>query len=155
MLSNLRLIIVGICLTLMACAQQPMPTINLQTEGWQLWFGQALWQPPKDRPRVAGDILLALHSNGDRFIELTKTPVVIFSAQTHGQQWSLSTIDRDRAVRGRGQPTERFVWFYLPQYLADKSALPSGWEVSDQGDMVDFSNPKTGETIRLVLDRAL
>ncbi len=154
---NFRLLLLGL-LFLISCSQNiTMPTVDLQQAGWQVWTGQALWQPPGNKPRIAGDMLISLHQNGDRYIELIKGPVAVFSAQTHADHWSLKLIDRGDAYAGNGNPPKRFVWFYLPEMIRQQGQKPlKHWQVNfPDANTIVLHNKASGEAITLVLDQAL
>ena len=145
-------------LFLLGCSQNmPMPVVDFDQPGWQVWTGQALWQPPGDTPSVAGDILISLHESGDRFIELIKGPVAVFSAQTHSKFWWLKLIDRGDAYSGKGKPPARFIWFYLPELVDqcdDKSV--KHWQVEyPNAETLVLTNKLSGEKITLVMDQAI
>lgn len=150
------------CLLLVAfilasCAQQPLPQVDLQNSNWQVLRGQASWQPAGDRPRIAGDVLIATDNAGNSYIEFSKTPVAIFTAQIHNSRWALNMIASSATHHGRGTPPKRFIWFYVPDFVMKHTPLPdSNWSFEyKSGDTVILKNPKTGENIRLVMDSPL
>lgn len=143
-------------LLLCQCASRPitMPVVDLDHPDWQIWTGQTRWQPPKGAPAVSGDIILARNLSGDVFIQLEKSPVTLFSAQTNQNLWRLKTIQSDKAYSGRGKAPKQFIWFYLPSLLAKQAPLTlKHWQIHEHtDDFLSMSNTRTGESIRLALD---
>lgn len=135
-----------------ACATaRPMPEIDLASDGWKVWTGQALWQPPGDRPRVAGELMVARHSSGDVMVSFAKPPLPIFTAQTADRVWRLDVAGQ-KSYGGSGRPPRRFVWFSLPEILEGRPA-PKKWTVErPYPDEVVLRKTGGGETIRVVLD---
>ena len=129
-----------------------LPEVDLSAAGWTVWNGQALWKAEADRPAIAGEILLARHSNGDVLISFAKPPVPIFTAQTSGKIWKIDFIHTQRTHSGTGGPPSRFIWFQIPSLLEDATA-PKGWLLLTVDDPIwELRNPESGEHIRLVLD---
>lgn len=95
---------------------------------------------------------MAEHASGDMLVALSKPPVPLFTAQASSGRWQIEFADRGRHYSGRGRPPARFVWFKIPAILRGASP-PKPWEVSADGHGgLLLNQPKTGETIRLVLD---
>ncbi len=64
LLSSGILALVG-CLLCVSCrTATPLPPADFSAPGWRLRQGQAVWKPSKDRPELAGDLLLAANANG-------------------------------------------------------------------------------------------
>ena len=139
---------------LLSCSKHlPLPEVDLSAPGWTVWTGQALWKPGADRAAIAGDIVLARHSNGDVLISFAKPPVPIFTAQTAEKAWRLDYAYAQKSHTGSGRPPTRFVWFQIPAMLQD-STVPKGWRMMTTADSVwELDNLDTGEHIRLVLDQ--
>ena len=147
--SSLALIVA----TVVGCATARFPEADLSSVGWTVRTGQAVWRPGSDRPPVAGEVILARHTNGDVLVNFSKPPLSIFTARTVGPRWSLDIVAEARSHAGRGSPPRRFVWFFLPQIL-DGSAPPRGWTVTDTAvGALRLQHLARGETIDLVLDR--
>lgn len=130
-----------------------LPEVDLEDPGWKVQEGQVLWKPRTDRESIAGDLMVAQNTAGDILVSLSKSPFPIFTAQTSGILWRIDFIDRGRSYYGFGRPPRKFIWFRLPE-LIDGASAPKGWEVREVADGEwTISNGKTGETIRVVLDR--
>jgi hypothetical protein len=144
----------GVALTLFAgCASVTrMPRVDLTDADWTVWSGQAVWRPRADRPSLAGDLIVARNARGDVLINFSKSPLSIFTAQTSGGSWKIDFIESEQSHAGQGRPPKRFVWFYLPGIL-DGAAPPGDWSAESlAADEWTLVSPKTGETIKLVLD---
>ena len=130
-----------------------LPEVDLEDPEWTIWEGQALWTPRSDRTAVAGDLIVARNADGDVLISFSKSPFPIFTAQTSGRLWRIDFVDKGRSYYGIGRPPKKFVWFFLPELIEGVPAFKH-WEIQDVEDGEwSMSNRKTGETIRVVLDR--
>jgi hypothetical protein len=144
--ASVMVMIAGGCAT-----ARPMPQVNLEAPGWSLWTGQAVWQPPGERPRVAGELVAARNVNGDVLVSFSKPPFPVFTAQTAGSLWRLDITGR-RSYGGSGRPPKRFVWFWLPAML-DGGPAPGRWQLERPfDDELLLVNQRSGESIRVVLD---
>ena len=130
-----------------------LPEVDLDDPEWTIWEGQALWTPRSDLTPLAGDLIVARNPDGDVLVSFSKSPFPIFTAQTAGNKWRIDFIDKGRSYYGIGRPPNKFVWFRLPDLLEGASP-PKQWEVVEiADDERSLVNRKTGETIRMVLDR--
>lgn len=131
----------------------PLPAVDLDDPEWTVWEGQALWTPRSDRTSLAGDLLVARNPDGDVLISFSKSPFPIFTAQTSGRSWRIDFIDKGRSYSGLGRPPSRFVWFRLPE-LIEGTPAPKPWAVERSAENEwTILNLKTGEKVRVVLDR--
>ena len=148
------LILWPLLLCLFGCSRVvSLPEVDLDNPGWTVWEGQVLWKPRADRESLAGDLIVARNADGDVLVSLSKSPFPIFTAQTSGMLWRIDFIDKGRSYTGFGRPPSKFIWFRLPA-LIDGASPPKNWEVRKAADGGwTISNRKTGETIRVVLDR--
>jgi hypothetical protein len=130
-----------------------LPEVDLDNPKWTLWKGQALWTPRSNLTALAGDLIVARTENKDILVSFSKSPFPIFTCQSTGTRWRIDFIDKGRSYSGLGRPPKRFVWFRLPDLL-EGAPPPKHWEVSEEADN-DWLllNRKTGEKIRVVLDR--
>jgi len=130
-----------------------LPEVDLEDPQWTIWEGQALWTPRSDLSAVAGDLIVARNADGDVLISFSKSPFPIFTAQTSGRLWRIDFVDKGRSHYGIGRPPKKFIWFHLPKLIEGAPAFKH-WEIHDVEDGEwSISNRKTGETIRVVLDR--
>jgi hypothetical protein len=105
--------------------------------------GQAVWRPSKSRPELAGDLLLAVNSNGNYVIQFSKTPFTLASAQVAEGRWQIELARH--FWRGQGVPPKRFVWFQLAPAL-DGAPARAPWHFASQPDHSwRLDNAGTGE----------
>jgi len=137
------LVVVGV-----SCRSVPsLPPADLSAPGWRLQQGQAVWKPAVNKPELAGELLLATHTNGDFLIQFTKTPMSLTAAHSVSGRWQIEFGSRDYVHRGHGQPPARFVWFQLPRALTGAS-LGSEWRVGRAATNTwKLENARTGETL--------
>ena len=130
-----------------------LPEVDLDDPKWTIWEGQALWTPRSDLTALAGDLIVGRTENEDILVSFSKSPFPIFTCQSTGTRWRIDFIDKGRSYSGFGRPPKRFVWFQLPDLLEGASP-PKHWDVGEEtdNDWLLF-NRKTGEKIRVVLDR--
>lgn len=94
-----------------------MPPANLSAPGWTVLRGQAIWSPPRDRPEIAGDLILATNVDGSFLIQFSKSPLTLATAQVENNEWEIRLGNDKYAWRGGGVPPDRFLWFQLPRAL--------------------------------------
>jgi hypothetical protein len=125
----------------------PLPPADLSAPGWRVQQGQAVWKPSSNRPELAGDLLLATNVNGNFFVQLSKMPFPLATAQISGEQWQIEFGADKYSWRGRGTPPDRFAWFQLPRALLDTNAS-RGWKFTHPASSSwRLENPRTGETL--------
>lgn len=130
-----------------------LPEVDLEDPEWTVWEGQALWTPRSGLSALAGDLIVARNPGGDVLVSFSKTPFPVFTAQSSGSMWRIDFIDKGRSYSGFGRPPRKFVWFQLPDLL-EGTPPPKHWEVHEAaGPEWSIVNRKTGERIRVVLDR--
>ncbi len=124
-----------------------LPPADLSAPGYRVQQGQALWKPAKTRPELAGELLLATKANGDFFVQFTKTPFTLATAQRVGDQWQIDLGSDDYRCRGHGPPPVRFVWFQLPAALAG-AGVSGNWSFERvTTNSWKLENHRTGETL--------
>jgi len=130
-----------------------LPEVDLHNPQWTVWKGQALWTPRAGITALAGDLIVARNPEGDLLVSFSKPPFPIFTAQTSGRLWRIDFIDKGRSYSGIGRPPRKFVWFRLPDLL-EGAAAPKHWTAARTTEYeLLLTNGKTGEKIRVVLDR--
>jgi hypothetical protein len=116
--------------------------------GWHVQEGQALWQPGKGYPELAGDIVLATHEDGRSLVQFSKTPLTLVSAQLTPTRWLVEFPPAGIGFSGMRQapvgpgaahlrapkdppsadaikrPPTRFLWFYLNAALSSQPLPP-------------------------------
>lgn len=125
----------------------PFPPADVSAPGWHLQQGQAIWKPANNRSDLAGDLLLATNANGDYFVQLTKDPFPVVTAESVEGQWQIEFGADEHAWRGRGEPPARFVWFQLPRALLGEKIAGSWHFEMVTTNSWRLENKHTGETL--------
>lgn len=129
-----------------------VPAADLSAPGWTVWTGQALWKRGPQQAALAGELILGRQADGDVVVSFSKPPVPIFTARTAGDVWRIDLVQGGHAYAGCGRPPRRFVWFWLPEIIGG-GRPPGRWRVAHPArDTWLLTNPRTGESIRVVLD---
>jgi hypothetical protein len=147
-LSPFLIALVAISLLQSGCrTAEPMPPADLSAPGWKVMQGQAVWKPPGNRPELAGDLIMATHTNGNCFVQFTKTPFPLATAEWIDHEWEIQ-FGADKYVwRGSGEPPDRFLWFQLPRALAGQE-MNDSWKFEQGfGKLWRLENSRTGETL--------
>jgi hypothetical protein len=125
----------------------PMPPADFSAPGWRVQQGQAVWKPSQNRPELAGDLLLATNLNGNFFVQFSKMPFTLATAQVSGDHWQIEFGADKYSWHGHGTPPDRFVWFQLPRALPGKS-LGGNWKFTRvENNSWRLENARTGETL--------
>ena len=127
------------------CRTLPLPPADLAGPGWSVQQGQAIWKPTRSRPELAGELLLASKTNGDFFVQFSKTPFTLATAQVVNGQWQIEFGNNERRWNGRGEPPVRFTWFQLPHALAGETLNPDWRFTPSAADTWRLENSRTGE----------
>src|SRR6059036_1416508 len=104
----------------------PLPRINLNEPGWTVREGQAVWRVKRGVREIAGEILLATRADGRAFVQFSKNPFPLLTAQSSSASWQVEVQTKNKRYSGHGQPPARLIWLYLPRVLAGQ-APPLGW----------------------------
>ena len=146
-----RPIFIFFALLLFFCAgcrtANQLPSADFSAPGWRVQQGQAVWKPSPDRPELAGDLLLATNADGNFFIQFSKIPFPLATAQVSGGQWQIE-FGADRfSWHGNGTPPNRFGWFQLPRALLGGN-LDGNWQFTNVNtNSWRLENPQTGESL--------
>jgi len=131
----------------------PMPPVNLQQPGWTVREGQAIWRMKRGGRDVAGEFLLATRSDGHSFLQFSKNPFTLMTAQTTPNSWEVEVPTKNKRYSGHGRPPKRLLWAYVPEMLAGQvppkgcswQTLPNhGWKLE---------NRVSGESIEIYFTR--
>jgi len=134
-------------LTLTACRTiGPLPQVNLSEPGWTVLQGQASWRSKLDAPEISGELLLAQKSNGQTFVQFTKTPFPFVIAQSTTNAWQMEIPVEDKSYRAPGQPPARVIWFQLPRAVSG-APLAKNWSWRDSTNGWRLENISTGELL--------
>jgi hypothetical protein len=140
-------------LLLLSCAgcrtANPLAPADFSAPGWHVQQGQAVWKPASSRPDLAGDLLLATNVNGDCFIQFSKVPFPLATAQVSGDRWQIEFGADKYSWHGHNTPPSRFSWFELPRALSDQD-LGGKWHFTCvETNAWRLENPHTGETLEV------
>ena len=141
-LSTLALVLCAGCAT-----TNSLPPADLAAPGWTVLQGQAVWKPAQDRPELVGDLLLATNISGNFFIQFSKIPFPLATAQTAADQWQIEFGADKYSWRGRGTPPDRFAWFQLPPALLGAKTGGNWRFTRPETNSWRLENPRTGETL--------
>lgn len=138
-------------LALLFCAgcrtAAPLPPADFAAPGWHLQQGQAIWKPGGRRSELAGDLLVATNANGNFFVQLTKDPFPLATAESVDGRWLIEFGADEHFWRGRGEPPARFVWFQLPRALLGEK-IAGNWHFENlTTNSWRLENKRTGETL--------
>jgi hypothetical protein len=137
----------GLTLCVSCRTARPLPPADFSSPGWSVCQGQAVWKPSKNRPELAGDLLLATNINGNYVIQFSKTPFTLASAQVAEGTWQIKFGGGRHSWSGRGAPPARFVWFQLPRALVATEPPPPWKFTRRQDNSWRMENTRTGEIL--------
>ncbi len=124
---------------------EPEP-VTVGGPGWQILQGQAVWQPSRQKPELAGDLVLATNNLGDYMVSFSKTPFPIASADSVRGKWRIQFADTRYYWHGKGSPPQMFPWFELPRAIAG-AAVDPGWRFEGTPGAWRLENRRTGERL--------
>ena len=133
-------------LFLFGCRTGPLPQVNLSETSWKVFQGQAVWRAKRDLPEIAGEILFAQRSDGESFVQFTKTPFPIALAQSTTNAWQLEFPTEHKSYRYPGKPPARVVWFELARGMSGEN-LKQPWRWSGSPENWRLENKSTGEML--------
>lgn len=109
--------------------------------------GQAVWNPRRGAQEMAGELIVATHADGRAFVQFTKEPFSIVTAQADSRAWQVTFPGYGRSWCGRGALPARWLWLQLPRAVVGGSPEPP-WRMNRR-DPATFSldNPVTGERL--------
>lgn len=131
------------------CFAPNLPPISLRAEGWTAREFPAVWQRSSKAPEVAGDLLVAFHTDGTRYIQFSKGGLPILSARASEEGWVLNSSLRKGTFGGRSSPPNSIVWFQVPTGLnPSPSVIKPPWvlETSESGGWI-LRHPRSGERL--------
>lgn len=150
---DLRLVIGVAALLLLSllstsCRSIPLlPPADFSAPGWRVIQGQAVWKPPNSKTELAGELLFATNCNGNVFVQFSKTPFPLATAQVASGRWQIEFGTGGRSWRGSGKPPVNVVWFQLPRTLAG-GGVARGWRFKSAATNTwHLENFRTGETL--------
>ena len=125
----------------------PLPPADLSAPGWRVQQGQAIWKPTRTRPELAGELLCATNANGNFFVQFSKPPFNLATAQMINGQWQIEFGNNVRRWTSRGEPPSRFAWLQLSRALSG-ATLKNNWRFTRTApDAWCLENSRTGEIL--------
>jgi hypothetical protein len=123
-----------------------LPPVNLQEPGWIVHQGQAVWHLPNSTREIAGELVVAIRSNGQSLVQFSKTPFPLVVAQQTTNRWEAAFPPRNKQYSARSQPPRRIIWLYLPRML-DGQKPPPNWSWHRDGNNWRLENHGNGESV--------
>jgi hypothetical protein len=124
----------------------PENLVSVSGPEWHVQQGQALWTPRTGAPQFGGDIVVA-SDDGSSFVQFSKTPVTIVTAELTPKRWLLRFPQMGKAWDGRRPAPARTIWLYLADALAGKP-LPSAFRFKQESNgNWRLEDVKTGEIL--------
>jgi hypothetical protein len=141
----------GFALLLLALAgtgcRTAQPLFMATGPGWRMQEGQAIWRPSRTTPELAGDLVAGRNEDGRWFLEFSKSPLPLVSAQHAEGTWWINFAPRRMAFRFHHRPMNHFTWLYLPEALAGEPVpAPLKFEKKPGGAWL-LENTKSGEKV--------
>ena len=131
---------------LCGCRTPDLPPVDLSGPGWQVRETDAVWRPGARAPEVAGELLLAVHPDGRRFVQFSKQGLPLVLARSGARGWRLESPLRPRAHGGRGRPTRRVPWFVLDDLPPTATPEDGPWRLERlPGGRWRLQHASTGE----------
>ena len=124
----------------------PQPPMNLTEAGWVVRQGQAVWRTGTNRSEIAGDLLVAMHSDGRALVQFTKPPLPLVTAQKFTNGWQAQFFAQKRTYSGRGEPPDRILWLHLPDGLSGRHSS-TNWLFTRAAEGWHFESLTTDETL--------
>ena len=124
----------------------PQPPMNLTEAGWVVRQGQAVWRTSTNSAEIAGDLMVAMHSDGRSLVQFTKPPLPLVTAQRFTNGWHAQFFAQKRTYSGRGEPPDRILWLHLPDALAGRHGT-TNWFLARTGEGWHFESLTTDETL--------
>jgi hypothetical protein len=124
-----------------------LPPVDFSQPGWHVQQGQAVWKPSKNRPELAGDLLLATNGSGNYMVQLSKIPFTLAMAEVENGAWYIQFGGGRFSWGGHGAPPARFAWFQLPRVLEGLDPRHP-WKFTRKTDgSWRLENSRTGESL--------
>lgn len=139
---------VALLLGLMGCRTRPMTAWDLSQPGWNVREVPAAWRPEASAPELTGELLVAQHRDGARFIQFSKQGVPVVTARSDAAGWELNSAFRKGGYRYPGRPPGRLVWFHVDGLPPSQPPPGSGWAltVDAEGGWI-LDDPGRGERL--------
>jgi hypothetical protein len=143
------LILICAAIFVSGCAtMKPLPPANLQEPGWSVREGQAVWRRKASEPEIAGEIIVATRQDGRAFVQFSKNPFPLLTAQSTRNGWQIQSHTDNKFYSGHGQPPARLIFLYIPKLLAGEPP-PKGWTYEKVSDGYKLENHHNGESLEV------
>ena len=129
----------------------PLPSVDLKEPGWSVKQGQGVWRFDKNKPEIAGEILLATKGDSQTYVQFTKGPFPMMTGQITPRGWQIQRGDTNKRYSAPGKPPSRIVLLQLPALLAG-APPPAGWIWQHHENNWRIENKKTGEFLEGFLE---
>ena len=124
----------------------PLPAADLSEHGWTVRQGQAVWRRARGAPEIAGELLVGTRTNGDAFVQFSKTPFPLVIARRSADKWQIQLPTQNETHAGSGKPPGSLIWFWLARALADEP-LPKHWSWHVDPKGWSLANRASGESL--------
>ena len=143
----MRLNISCLLLALTGCQTAGLaPKVNLQDPGWTVLEGQTVWRLERGTREIAGEVLVATQPGGRAFVQFTKAPFPIVTAQLGPNSWWVEFPPQNKRYSGHGQPPQRIIWLYLARVVG-KNPPPKNWSWRPDPAGWRLENLSSGESL--------
>jgi hypothetical protein len=133
------------CVT--GCASRQLPPTDLTAPGWTQQHVEAVWRPREGAPELVGELLVATHPDGSRWVQFSKQGLPLVLARTTPSGWTLQSPLRSRGLAGRGPAPDRGPWFQL-DHLPPSPPASNRWRLTLQADgSWRLAHPRRGEVL--------
>ena len=147
LMAGIVLLVLG-ALGLAGCATtRPVQPMDLSDPGWTIRNGQAVWTPKPGAAGMAGELMVAMHSDGRSFVQFVKTPLPIASAQLTTNSWRVTLGTENKTYAGKGAPPERILWLQFPDGLVGRHSSTNWYFARTKEDGWHFENLQTEEAL--------
>jgi hypothetical protein len=151
MRTNTTGVVILFCVAVALCGcrtMKPLPAANLQEPGWTVREGQAVWKRKASEPEIAGEIIVATRTDGRSFVQFSKNPFPLLTAQSTRNGWQVQSHTDNKFYSGHGKPPARLIFLYLPKLLAGEPA-PKGWSYEKVADGYKLEDHRNGESLEV------
>lgn len=100
----------------------------------------------KSIPELAGDVTVAVNTNGNAFVQFSKT-IPFATARLDGRRWQIEFPAGNRVYSGKYPLPSHFAWFQLPAVVEGISPSKP-WIEKGNLDQWEITNRRASETLR-------
>jgi hypothetical protein len=139
--------LLGFLLAAGCASSRPLPPVDLQAPGWTVQETAAVWKPRQEAPELLGELLVAHHPDGSRFVQFSKQGLPVVTAQLTPNFWQISSSLRKGRYGGRRPAPGQILWFRL-ESLPPDSPWPTPWQLTrDPSGSWTLLQTRTGERL--------